>query len=300
MVPKPDIRQGKDDVLAWDQFHGKPPQEVLPAIYNHAVAFSHECRGWYWKSIRNKRLISLIARLVTFLLAGFGVAAPLIAAVWPKDADRLLWSQLAVVALAVAGVMQLADRVFGWSSGWLRYIATVTAMENLTRQFQMEWAVYFVNLEKPVTSSEIRPLFEVAQRFQDQLGELQANETDGWIAEFNSGRAMLSEVIKLSREAADKSATEARNALQTLNQTGALGSIELTITTVREPAPSLRVAFDGGHAEVCKGLTWARLKVDPGHHQAVIQAFQGDVILSEVTRVVEIPAGGVARLTIQL
>jgi hypothetical protein len=300
MALKPDIRQEKEDFLAWDQFHGKAPHEALPAIYSHAVTFSHECRGWYWKSIRNKRLISLIARLVTFLLAGFGVAAPLIAAVWPKDADRLLWSQLAVVALAVAGVMQLADRVFGWSSGWLRYIATVTAMENLTRGFQMEWSIYFVNLDRPVVSSDIRPLFEVAQRFQIQLGELQASETDGWIAEFNSGRAMLSDVIKTSRESADKSATEAKNALQMLNQTGALGSIELTFMTAREPAPSLRVALDGGHAEVCKGLTWARVKVDPGHHQAVIQAFQGDAVLSEVTRILEIPSGGVARLTVQI
>src|SRR6185436_16692847 len=165
-----------------------------------------------------------------------------------------------------------ADRVFGWSSGWLRYISTVTAMENLTRQFQLEWAVFVVNLEKPVTNAEIRPLFEIAQRFQHQLGDLQANETDGWIAEFNTGRAALGEFIKASREAADKSAAEARSALQALNQVSTLGSIELTVTTSRQPLPSVQVALDGGHAEVCKGLTWARVKVDPGHHQILIQA----------------------------
>jgi len=272
----------------------------LPAIYDHTVAYSHTCRGWYWKSIRNKRLISLIARLSTFLLAGFGVAAPLIAAVWSEASDKLLWSQLAVIALAVAGVMQLADRVFGWSSGWLRYISTVTAMENLTRQFQLEWAVFVVNLEKPVTNAEIRPLFEIAQRFQHQLGDLQANETDGWIAEFNTGRAALGEFIKASREAADKSAAEARSALQALNQVSTLGSIELTVTTSRQPLPSVQVALDGGHAEVCKGLTWARVKVDPGHHQILIQASHDNVVISEAIRIIEIPAGGVARLTVPL
>src|SRR5204862_305450 len=129
-----------------------------------------------------------------------------------------------------------------------------------------------------------------------QLGELQASETNGWIAEFNTGRAMLSEIIRSSREAADRSATEARNAALALSQASALGSIELTFTTTGDPPPSLRVAIDGGHAEVCKGLTWARVKVEPGHHRVVIQAAQGDASPSEITKIVEVPAGGVARL----
>jgi len=300
MARKADIRQGEGDVLVWNQFAGKAPEEALPAIYDHTVRFSDACRGWYWKSVRTKRWVSLFSRLVTLMLAGFGVAAPLIAAMAGTDAEKLHWSQFAVIALAMAGMVQLTDRVFGWSSGWLRYIATVTAMENLTRQFQLEWAVYLVNLERPAGPGEVRPLFEIAQRFQTQLGELQVTETDGWIAEFNTGRAMLGDVIKSSREAADKSTAEARNALLALHQANVHGSIELTVMTTREPAPALRVALDGGHAEVCNGLTWARLKVDPGHHQAVIQAFHGDAIVTEVIRIIEIPAGGVARVTIQL
>jgi hypothetical protein len=300
MARKADIRQGEGDVLVWNQFAGKAPEEALPAIYEHTVRFSDACRGWYWKSIRTKRWVSLVSRLMTLALAGFGIAAPLIAAMEGTAEEKLQWSQFAVIALAMAGMVQLTDRVFGWSSGWLRYIATVTAMENLTRQFQLEWAVYFVNLERSAGPGEVRPLFEIAQRFQTQLGELQATETNGWITEFNTGRAMLGDVIKSSREAADKSTAEARTALQLLDQAAALGAIELTFTTTREPAPALRVALDGGHAEVCNGLTWARLKVDPGHHQAVIQAFHGDVVLTEVIRIIEIPAGGVARVTVQL
>lgn len=299
MARKTDIRQEQDDLLAWDQFDGKAASEALPAIYKQALAYSHDCRGWYWRSIRIKRLSSLIGRLLTFLLAAFGIAAPLMAAVMP-EAYKLLCSQLAVIALAVAGVVQLADRVFGWSSGWLRYISTVTAMENLTRKFQLEWGLYAVNLQRPAGIEDIRPLFELAQRFQLQLGELQATETDGWIAEFNTARTMLSEVIKASREAADKSDAELRATARALEQSTAPGAIELTFTTSREPVPSLRVALDGGHAEVCKGLSWARLKVDPGHHHVVIQAVKDDLVLAEVTRVIELPAGGVARLTLPI
>lgn len=300
MALKQDIQQQQADLLAWNQFDGKPPAEALPAIYNHALAFSTECRGWYWRSIRNKRLISLLSRVFTFALVACGIAAPLVAAIWTDQQDKLLCSQLAVVALALAGVVQLADRVFGWSSGWLRYISTVTAMENLTRKFQMEWGLYFVNLQKTIAAEEIRPLVELAQRFQIQLGELQASETDGWIAEFNSGSAMLSEVIKASREAADKYEREIQSATKALEQASATGSIELTFTTSREPPPQLRVSIDGGHAEVCKGLSWARLKIEPGHHHVVIQAFKDDLVIVEVARVIELSPGGVARLTLPI
>jgi hypothetical protein len=297
---KKDIQQGKEDFLAWNQFDGKSPEEALPAIYQHAVVYSNECRGWYWRSIRNKRLISLITRLLTFGLGGFGVAAPLIAAIWSEDQERLVWSQFAVIALAVAGLMQLADRVFGWSSGWLRYISTVTAMENLTRRFQMEWALHFINRGTAEGGSEIRPLFELAQRFEIQLGDLQAAETDGWIAEFNTGRIMLGEVIKSSREAADKLVVDTRAAITARTQATATGSIELSFTTELRPAPLLRISLDGGEFEECRGLSWVRLKVDPGHHHAVIKVSHNETIVTEVARLIVVDPGAVVRQAIEL
>jgi hypothetical protein len=298
--PKTDIRQDEKDFLAWNQFDGKSPEEALPAIYHHAIVYSNQCRGWYWKSIRNKRLISLVTRILTFGLGGLGVAAPLIAAIWSGDTQRLVWSQLAVIALAVAGLLQLADRVFGWSSGWLRYISTVTAMENLTRRFQMEWALYFVNRGATQGPCEIRPLFELAQRFETQLGDLQAQETDGWIAEFNTGRIMLGEVIKSSREAADKLVVETRAALAARNQSSATGSIELSFTTELRPAPLLRISLDGGAFEECRGLSWVRLRVDPGHHHAVIQAAHDNTIITEVARLIVVEPGSIVRQAVEL
>lgn len=295
-----DIQQETKDFLRWDQFDGKAASEALPAIYDHAVAYSNMCRGWYWRSIRAKRLISLIARLLTFFLGAFGVAAPLIAAIWPNDGDKLLWSQLAVVALAMAGLAQLADRVFGWSSGWLRYISTVTIMENLTRRFQMDWATYFINRGITDTPCEVKPLFEIAQQFQIELGEIQSDETNGWITEFNAGRAILSDIIKSSREVADKFVEEARTAAGARSLANAPGAIELSFTTTLQPRPSLRVALDGGTLEECHGMTWTRLGVEPGHHKVVVQASRNNEIISETSKIVEVAPGAVARMTLDV
>jgi hypothetical protein len=298
MGRKADIKQPQ--FLAWNQFDGKDPKHALPAIYGHAEGFSARCRAWYWQSIRHKRLVSTGARLAAFALAAFGVVAPLVTAIWSQDGERLAWSQLAVAALALAGLTQLADRVFGWSSGWLRYMSTVTAMENLTRQFELEWAAYFIALGREVLPAEVRAVFDIAQRFEVQVADLQKRETDAWVAEFNTGLAALSDIVKAAHEKAEKTETDAREALQVLGKARTPGAIELTATTTTQPLPTLAVVLDDGSPEVCKGLTWARLRVDPGPHRMVIQASQNNTLLSETVRIVEVPPGATTRLTLAM
>lgn len=297
MGRKADIEQPQ--FLAWDQFDGKKPKDALPAIYQHAEECSARCRTWYWHSIRRKRLVSSGARIAAFILGAFGVTAPLIAALGSNDSERLLWSQAAVAALALAGLAQLADRVFGWSSGWLRYISTVTAMEDLTRQFELDWAGYFIKLGT-TPPAEVKPLFDIAQRFEVEIAALQKRETDAWVVEFNTGLSALNDLVKTAHENAQKSASDAREALQTLNQDSVPGAIELTATATGQALPTMAVALDDGHAEVCKGLTWARLKVDPGPHRMVIQAMQNNTLLSEVVKIVEVPPGATTRLTVAM
>jgi hypothetical protein len=295
---KPDITQ--DRSFTWDQFQDQSAASALAAIHGHAEAFSNKCRGWYWTSIRRKRAISKYCRLMTFLLGGFGVVAPIIAALGSDSAQKFLWSQFAVVALAMAGLMQLADRIFGWSSGWLRYVSTVTAMENLARKFQLDWAAYFLNLGKAITTAEIRPLFDIAERFETQLADLQTRETDSWIVEFNTGLATLNEIVKTAREAADKSATEARAATEALDKAAAPGAIELTVTTTEQPQPAIAVTLDGDSPESCNGMSWGKLKVLPGQHRVRIQALRNNQLASELVRIVEVPANGTARLTVAM
>lgn len=297
MGRKADIEQPQ--FLAWDQFDDKKPKEALPAIYRHAGEFSARCRTWYWHSIRRKRLVSTGGRVAAFILGAFGVTAPLLAAIGLEASERLLWSQAAVAALALAGLAQLADRVFGWSSGWLRYISTVTAMEDLSRQFELDWAGYFIKVGN-TPPTEVRPLFDIAQRFEVEIAALQKRETDAWVVEFNTGMSALNDLVKTAHENAQKSATDAREALQAMNRTSAPGAIELTATTTSPALPTMAVALDDGRAEVCKGLTWARLKVDPGPHRMVIQAMQNNTLLSEVVKIVEVPPGSTTRLTVAM
>ena len=146
MAKKKDVKV--DRLGGWDDYAEKNAAEALPQIYNRVEASSKAARDWYWDSIASKRNASLAVRLLSFLLLVLGAALPILAGIYGEPQTRLLFTQLGVAALAIAGLSQAADRIFGWSSGWLRYMTTATAMENVTRRFELDWVGPEVNFNK--------------------------------------------------------------------------------------------------------------------------------------------------------
>jgi VIT1/CCC1 family predicted Fe2+/Mn2+ transporter len=122
----------------WNKYATLSAEQASAELYSHAANASNAARGWYWTSIKSKKFSSVVIRLITFGFLVFGVLLPILAALLSDTAERLYCTQIGVAALALAGLLQTADRVFGWSSGWLRYITTVTAMEGATRKFELE------------------------------------------------------------------------------------------------------------------------------------------------------------------
>jgi hypothetical protein len=301
-MAKKDVRT--ETLLAWDEYKDKPFDKALPSIYSHAEGISKAKCTWYWYSIRTKRLSSLSVRLLTFALLIIGTVLPILAGLGDSPTIRLKCTQLGVVALAFAGLLQVADRVFGWSSGWLRYITTVTAMENLTRKFELDWAGYIVDKGSQLGDGDTRVLFELAKRFEDEISKLQSDETDKWVTEFNSSLALLGELIKSQRESAEKTAETARATLASQQRTAQesekarqSGAVELSI--VHRAAPvAVRIAIDREAAQEFVGVSWAKAGVTPGQH--TISVTTTGVAPQTIQRIVEVPAGGVARTEARL
>jgi len=199
---KADIRNSTLEI--WDKYNDKNPSQIISAVYSHVEKTSVMTCDWYWRNIRIKRITSQCARGLAFLFLVFGTTLPLLAALQDKPEHKLLLTQLAVASLVLAGLTQLADRVFGWSSGWMRYISTVTSMENQTRAFQMEWGKYLVALNEPLTPADAKSLFDLARGLEQELAKLQTEETIKWVMEFNASIALLDNVIKTQREETDK------------------------------------------------------------------------------------------------
>jgi len=301
MASKPDIATKK--LSSWDQYKDKKPDEALPSIYAHVeTAFLMTCT-WYWTSIRRKRRASLWARSSAFLLLILGTSLPIVAAILATAEERLLFTQTAVALLAVAGLTQVADRVFGWSSGWMRYVTTVTTMENLTRAFELEWAKYIVSKSTPLDSSDVKSLFELSKGLEQELTKLQAEETTKWVAEFNSSISLLETLIKAQREETDKKLDAIRTSLST-QETAAKaeekaklpGAVEVTLAH-RTEAKKIRISLDKDAPVEFLGHVWSKLNVPPGQHAVLIQTLSNPPQFIE--RVIEVQPSSVARIEVK-
>lgn len=300
MVGKLDISTTK--LEGWDLYKNKLPDEVLASVYAHIEATSLMMCGWYWSSIRTKRRTSIWVRALAFVLLLFGTTFPIFAALQAAAEHKLLLTQLAVAFLAIAGLTQLADRVFGWSSGWMRYITTVTTMENLTRAFQLEWAKYLVSKSDPLSADDAKSLFDLAKALEQELIKLQAEETTKWVAEFNSGVSLLEAMIKSQREETDKKLEAVRTSLE--SQDAALkvdgkskvpGALEVALS-FKNGASSIKISLDEEPFVEFLGSVWARTGISPGQH--IVRFVTSSIPVCTIERVAEIKAESLTRLEV--
>lgn len=299
-MAKPDIKN--NTLQTWDKYKEKTPEEIIEAVYLHIEATSRQMCTWYWTSIRTKRWTSLPARALAFLLLALGTTLPLLAALQEKPEQKLLLTQLAVASLVLAGLSQLADRIFGWSSGWMRYVATVTTMENLTRAFQMEWGKYLVAKSEPLTVADAKSLFDLARGLERELTRLQAEETNNWVAGFNTSIALLDTMIKTQREETDKkleairtSLTSQETAAKADEKTKIPGALEIVFAFKAEVKP-LKIGIDKEAPVDFLGNTWTRIDLSPGRHVVRIQTASQPPL--SIERIAEIKPDALTKLDI--
>jgi hypothetical protein len=284
-------------LLPWDEYKDKPIAEALKTIYERAISTSRTVCNWYWTGIKTKRITSLSFRWITFFLLIIGTVLPILAGLKGDTEVRLQFTQLGVAALALGGLLQVADRVFGWSSGWIRYITTVTAMESLTRKFELEWAGYILNRTEALNASDTKQLFDLSKRLESDIVKLQNDETDKWVTEFNTGIALLGDLIKTQRESGEKAVEAARAAVAVQQKAEQNGAIELTLIHKTDVKP-ITVAIDTTPQEEFTGTVWSKLNVPPGQH--TVSIVTSGLTPQTIEKVVEIPPGGIARVEVKL
>ena len=265
----------KTEKIEWNRYATKPPGDALPQLYQDALDESSKARAWYWTSIRSKRSAALASRAAIYLLSAFGVAAPLTAAIMSVDGTKLLVTQAGVCALVLAGFVQLGDRVFGWSSGWLRYMTTVMEMEKLTAKFQQDWAAYLlVHVDVPSTT-DVRTLFELTRQLDAEIRSRTAEETAAWVTEFNAGMTALTEFVKMQRSESEKAAADTRALLQAGPQQARTGSLQLAIAESAPHQKPFKVFLNDELKQTVNGNAWSEVGLAPGQYKVRVAVDDG-------------------------
>jgi hypothetical protein len=106
--------------------------------------------------------------------------SPLIQPVW------------ASIALAIGAALVALDHFFGFSSGWMRYIAAEQRIRQLLEAFQLDWEMQKANWHEATPSPEqIQGMLARAKEFTMEVTTAVRDETSDWIREFQGAIKQL-------------------------------------------------------------------------------------------------------------
>lgn len=276
--------------LEFPQWNPAQTTSSLNDLYAVTVKTADAHITWYRKHVVAKRLGSRTLRLLAIVFVAIGTLAPLSQAVWssaagllqnpaPTSTTHFEWGYL---AFGVAAVCVGADKFFGVSSGWIRYIKTQMALEMALSEFKYDWVVLVAKLrsDEP-TIDRIPALLQRLKDFIVQVHLQVQQETEGWIIEFQSNLADLEKTIK--------SQTESRKP----------GRIQVTVTNAKDCGVELTAFLNRMEAKSIQGSTCLFTLVPPGEHEILIKGARNGKTV-ESSGFVKVSPDAVAPITLEM
>jgi hypothetical protein len=132
--------QARGDIMPVSR-PGSPPQqwrdqaEALDQLRDWAEARTVETIIWYLRDKRGKRWESRLLRAAAVVFAVAGGVLPLV-----SGSTEGINPNLGYIFLAVAAGCVAFDHFFGLSSGWMRDVAALEALQGRLARFHMHWA----------------------------------------------------------------------------------------------------------------------------------------------------------------
>ena len=148
----------------------------------------------------------------------------------------------------------LLDRYFGYSTGWMRYILAMQAIEKAREVFRLDWTAILrlMSATTPGTAEHLEVVDRMIQRVRAviiEIKERSERETQDWITEFQSSLSQLEKDIKTQQEA------------------NRPGGIDVEVTDGRKADTPVEIMLDGMTADRFVGTTGSIGFVSPGMHR---------------------------------
>ena len=267
------------------------PEETRASIgvlYDYAENHANQSISWYAGHKRKKALCSRWLRFAAIFLTTLGGLSPILGSLGlqqiPVSGSNLALNvgQLGYFFLALAAACVGFDRFFGFSSGWMRYITTMMALERALSAFRFDWAMMAAKFGKEdPTPDQVQAMI---QRLKEFLASVEAQvdqETQAWVSEFRTSLADIEKTAKAQAEAARP------------------GAINITVTNGMETDDGFAVSLDGMEITRVRGTKYQIGYVPPGPHKVAVSAkIKGEQL--DASELVNVDPGAVANATLAL
>jgi hypothetical protein len=157
----------------------------LGKLRNYVENVSTKAIEWYFNSKSSKSLWSRWFRVLAIALSTAAgilpIAISLLKGKYPALGQVESGLLVSLLLGAAAGLIGL-DHFFGFSSGWVRYVLTATAIQSALEEFRMDWHLLNAHLSTPPTNEQVVAMIQRAKSFRTTIANMVLDETKAWAA----------------------------------------------------------------------------------------------------------------------
>ena len=272
-----------NDFPPWDD---KDPKGSLLRWYGATVGQGEAAIDWYKRKQRGKRFGSRLFRYAAIGLVAIGAILPLLSMNGLNLEQHLPFKvpvpQWGYVVFAIAAGFVLGDRLFGFSTGWIRFIKTQLVLEGALTELRYDWLALFSKLSgNAPTQDEIQTLIQRLKAFVVFVHTQVQQETEAWVLEFQSSLADLEKAAKVGAEATKP------------------GSLQVTVPNAADFDGGVTASMNGMEVKKVDGTRCLFLSVMPGQHQVLIKGTRAGKTI-EASEIVKVTPDTMATVTVAL
>ena len=255
------------------------PDQAVRELHDFGVKTAREAIDWYWAKKRAKRIPSMTLRVIAILGLAFGGLAPLIAGLFEDNEQWPFWGY---IALAIAGAAITLEKLFGFSTGWMRYVDTATTLETELLRFRMDWQeLLHERCGKPIACKQAGPFVSRVGELLERVRKEISDETQIWAEEFRNNLTALHREIEKQRDELTP------------------GGIEVDLETTLQPEDGFDLLLDGRVRRTFFGGRSVVRPVPPGHHTVEVRTTI-DGTLHSTQKNVTVQAGAIVEVSLEL
>lgn len=280
MAEKPkDLTPNEFPKIVWEQGKLAEPLEQLFAC---VVKEANDAIAWYNIRRKPKQYGGQILRVGALIFAAVAGLVPVLGEIFQHNERPGIPPGWATVALAIAGLLVLLDRFWGFTSAWVRFLLAQQELGEELRRFEFDWAkdkISWSGTEPNILQATA--MIISSKTFIMQVHAIVRRETNLWASEFQNAITMVDQTAR----AAD--------------QTKETGSITVKVTNGNQCENGWRLKIDDGAEAVYSGTSAALSRIQPGIRIIrVVGAING--VEKRDEKSVSVSSGGVESIELTL
>ena len=245
MAEKPkDLTPNEFPKVVWEP--GKLA-EPLEQLFVCVVKEANDAIRWYELRRKPKQYGGQILRVSALIFAALAGLVPIVGEIFQDNGRPSIAPGWATVSLAIAGLLVLLDRFWGFTSAWVRFLLAQQELGKELRNFQFDWAKHKISWGGPEPSiQQAAAMIISCKKFVMKVHAIVRRETNLWASEFESAISMIDQTAR----AAD--------------QTMETGSITVKVTNGNQCENGWKLTIDDGPEVTYSGTSAALTRVQPG------------------------------------